>query len=63
MDLTGKNHRWGHDGLYELAGRERLWDSKRETLDEMPYIGERKLVEPIPSTKAGYQVRDGVVIP
>ena len=60
MDLTGKNHRWGHDGLYELAGRERLWDSKRETLDEMPYIGERELIEPTSSRKTGHQMRDGV---
>ena len=36
-------------------------DSKGETLDEMPYIGERELVEPTSSKKTGHQVRDGVV--
>jgi hypothetical protein len=35
-------------------------DSKRGTLDEMPYIGERKLVEPTSSRKTGHQVRDGL---
>jgi hypothetical protein len=38
-------------------------DSKRGTLDEMPYIGERKLLEPSSSRKTGHQVRDGVAIP
>jgi hypothetical protein len=38
-------------------------DSKGETLDEMPYIGERELVEPTSSKKTGHQVRDGVSIP
>jgi hypothetical protein len=33
-------------------------DSKGETLDEMPYTGERELVEPTSSIKW----RDGVVI-
>ena len=38
-------------------------DSKGGTLDEMPYIGERDLVEPISSRKTGHQMRDGVAIP
>ena len=29
------------------------WDSKRRTLDEMPYIGERELVEPTSNRKTG----------
>jgi hypothetical protein len=36
-------------------------DSKRATLDQMPYTGERELVEPTSSRKTGHQVR--VVIP
>jgi hypothetical protein len=31
-------------------------DSKRRTLDEMPYSGERELVEPTSSRKTGHQV-------
>ena len=31
-------------------------------LDEMPYIGERELIEPTSSRKTGHQVRDGVAI-
>jgi hypothetical protein len=38
-------------------------DSKRGTLDEMPFIGERELVEPTSSRKTGHQVRNGVAIP
>jgi hypothetical protein len=38
-------------------------DSNGGTLDEMPYSGERELVEPTSSRKTGHQVRDGVVIP
>jgi hypothetical protein len=38
-------------------------DSKRGTLDEMLYIGERELVEPTSSRKTGHQVRDGVANP
>jgi hypothetical protein len=38
-------------------------DSKGGTLDEMPYSGERELVEPTSNRKAGHQVRDGVAIP
>jgi hypothetical protein len=34
--------------------------SKRGNLNEIPYSGERKLVEPTSSRKTGYQVRDGV---
>ena len=33
-------------------------DSKGGTLDEMPYSGERGLVESTSSRKTGYQVRD-----
>jgi hypothetical protein len=33
--------------------------SKRGTLDEMPYIGERELVESTSSRKTRHQVRDG----
>ena len=36
--------------------------SKEETLDKMPYSGEREFVEPNSSRKAGHQVRDGVAI-
>ena len=38
-------------------------DSKGETLDKMPYSGERELVEPISSRKTEYQVVDGFAIP
>jgi hypothetical protein len=38
-------------------------DSKGGALDEMPYNGERELVEPTSSRKTRHQVRDGVVIP
>jgi hypothetical protein len=38
-------------------------DSKRRTLDKMPYTGERELIEPTSSKKTGHQVRDGVAIP
>jgi hypothetical protein len=37
-------------------------DSKRGTLDGMPYIGERKIVEPTSIKKTGHQVRDGIAI-
>ena len=38
-------------------------DSKGGTFDEMPFIGERELVEPTSSRKAGHQVKDRVAIP
>jgi hypothetical protein len=38
-------------------------DTKGGTLDEMPYNGERELVEPPPAERHGHQVRDGVAIP
>ena len=38
-------------------------DSKEGTLDEMPYSGERELVEPTSSRNAEHQVRDGFAIP
>jgi hypothetical protein len=38
-------------------------DSKGGTLDEMPYSGERDLVEHTSSRKTQHQVRDGVTIP
>ena len=38
-------------------------NSKGGTLDEMPYSGERELVESTSSRKTGHQVREGVVIP
>ena len=38
-------------------------NSKRETSDEMPYSGERELVEATSSRKTGHQVRDWVAIP
>jgi hypothetical protein len=37
-------------------------DSKGETLEKMPYSGEKELVEPTSSRKMGHQVRDGVAI-
>ena len=37
-------------------------DSKRGTLVEMPYFGERELVEPTSNKKTEYQERDGVAI-
>ena len=44
-------------------GGERLSRLKeRETLDEIPYSGERELVEPTSSRKTGHQMRDGVAI-
>jgi hypothetical protein len=33
------------------------------TSDEMPYSGERELVEPTFSRKIGYQVRNGITLP
>jgi hypothetical protein len=38
-------------------------DSKGGTLDEMPYSGEMKLVEPTSSRKTRHQSRDRVAIP
>jgi hypothetical protein len=38
-------------------------DSKRGTLDEIPYIGERELVEPNYHRKTGHQMSNGVAIP
>ena len=38
-------------------------DSKEGTLDEMPYTGEREVVEPTSSLKTCNQVRGGVAIP
>jgi hypothetical protein len=38
-------------------------DSKRGTLDEMPYIREKELIESTSSRKTGHQVTDGIVIP
>ena len=38
-------------------------DSKRGTLDEMPYSREKELIEPTSSRKTGHQVRDDVSIP
>ena len=38
-------------------------DSKRGTVDEIPYSGERELVEPTSSRKRAHQVREGVAIP
>ena len=46
----------------DLGGK-RLSGSKGESLDEMPYSGERGLVEPTSSKKIGYKVRNGIVIP
>ena len=37
-------------------------DSKGRTLGEMPYSGERELIEPTSSRKTGHQVRDGFFI-
>ena len=38
-------------------------DSKEGTVDEMPYIKERELVDLTLSRKTGHRVRDGVAIP
>jgi hypothetical protein len=38
-------------------------DSKEGTLDEMPYIGGRELVETTSSRKTSHQMRDVVGIP
>ena len=38
-------------------------DSKRRTLNEIPCLGERELVELTSNRKTGHQVRDGVAIP
>lgn len=43
-------------------GGEKLSGLKLGELDEMPYSGERELVEPTSSRKAGHQVRDEVAI-
>ena len=37
-------------------------DSKRGTLDEMPYSRERELIELTSSRKTGHQVKDGVAM-
>jgi hypothetical protein len=34
-----------------------------QTLDEMPFNGERELVEPTSSRKAGHHVKFGIAIP
>jgi hypothetical protein len=36
--------------------------SKGGALDEIPYTGERELVEPTSSRNTGHQMRDGVAI-
>jgi hypothetical protein len=38
-------------------------ESNRGSLEEIPYNGERELVEPNSSRKSGHQVREGVAIP
>jgi hypothetical protein len=51
---------WGHLPEYKTdMGGERLSGLK----DEMPYTGERGLVEPTSSRQIGHQVRNGVTIP
>jgi hypothetical protein len=74
-DPEGQQKEWKHatsgrrrlsrvlQNIPEISEMRDSWDSKRGTLDEMPYIGERELVEPTSSRKTGHQVRDGVAIP
>jgi hypothetical protein len=38
-------------------------DAKGGTLDEMPYSGERELLEPTSSRKMGHHMKGEVVIP
>jgi hypothetical protein len=38
-------------------------ESKAGTLDEMPHIEKRELVEPTSKRKTGHQVRDGIAFP
>ena len=38
-------------------------DVKEETLDEMPYNGERKLAELPPVERQGIKYKDGIAIP
>jgi hypothetical protein len=38
-------------------------DSKGRTLDEIPYSGDRELIEPTSNRKTGHEVRDVVAIP
>jgi hypothetical protein len=47
----------------DLGSKRLSQDSKGETLNEMPYSGERELEEPTSSRKTGNQVRNGVAIP
>ena len=60
------NLRWQEVGILQNVSE--TWkvrdsqDSKRGTLDEMPYSGEKELVEPTSSRKTGHQVRGGVAI-
>jgi hypothetical protein len=59
---------WGQQGVTPQNVPE-TWevrDSKNSnegTLDEMPYSGERELVEPTSSRKRRHQVRERVAIP
>jgi hypothetical protein len=55
---------WGtHQSTPETWEVRDSQDSKGAILDEMPYSGERELVEPTSSRKTGHQMREGVVIP
>jgi hypothetical protein len=64
---TGKLRRWEVSETFQNISE--TWevrdsqDSKGGTLDEMPYIGERELVETTSRRKKGHQVRDGVPVP
>jgi hypothetical protein len=53
---------WGF-GVPETWKVRESQDSKRGTLDEMPYTGECELLKSISSRKTGYQVRNGLIIP
>jgi hypothetical protein len=57
---------WGGGNLHNVPDTWEVTDSQVSnggTLDEMPYSGERQLLNPTFSRKTGHQVRDGFTIP
>jgi hypothetical protein len=66
---NGNRQLWKVGGRGTLQNVPETWEvrdsqnSKGGTLDEMPYSGERELVESTSSRKTGHHMRDGVAIP
>jgi hypothetical protein len=49
--------------MHQRPGRREILRTQERTLDEMPYVGERELIQPTSSRNTGHQVREGVAIP